>query len=116
MMTFYFRHDKDPRLTTLKPNLPYSSSREEIGRVLVDGRPEYKGKNDNQPVGSLEDIFYNPAGTGDKLQESSVRRCRSFVTDDDISSCPDICLATKPRRSQLIPRAKLINRNELKDR
>ncbi|RZC37814.1 hypothetical protein BDFB_004281 [Asbolus verrucosus] len=65
--------------------------------------------------GSLENVSSNPWGEAHPDEQSSLRRTRSLaITREDVFTNLDIA-SNKPRRSQLIPRAKLIERSTTRD-
>lgn len=74
-------------------------------------------KNTKLINGSLENVSSNPFGDVNPL-ESSLRRSRSlaFIRGDIFTNFDVITSRRSPRRSQLIPRAKLIDRSNSKDR
>lgn len=67
--------------------------------------------------GSLENVSSNPLGGEFLSEESTLRRSRSLaISREDVFTSLDIPTTTKQRRSQLIPRAKLIDRTNYKER
>ncbi|XP_044268414.1 protein javelin [Tribolium madens] len=77
-------------------------------RPSIDNGTYTKRPRNKFQRGSLENVSSDPWGDS---QQSSLRRCRSLITRDDIWTNLDI-QCEKPRRSQLIPRAKLIERSK----
>lgn len=117
LFSFLFRHERESCINNVKLTLnctkDYSSQR---GRHVDNGTYTKRSK-DKFKRGSLENVSSDPWGEFDG--QSSLRRTRSWaVSGDSIFSSLDFsgsATRSRQRRSQLIPRAKLINRTSVRE-
>lgn len=115
-----FREEKQKCLNNLKLNRNLIYEQQQLHHLLDNNQQKKRHHQKNEKLlrGSLENVSCNPFGDVTDPLDSSLKRSRSLaLIRDDIFTNFDVTTSRRSsRRSQLIPRAKLIDRNHSKER
>lgn len=116
--TLFYRQDRETCINNLKLNLKLASPCKDKSHLSSIDDQTYTRKREALLRGSLENVYpyeyealHRHYATG-----AGLRRCRSLAVSKGEIVFEDTLSIKRQRRSQLIPRAKLVNRSSLKER